>query len=237
MSGAYGRWAPRIRRLLPNLDSKLNKKLAPRANARLLLDTVLAGDREAALTLCLAAQVATGTRVGVFVDLLQPAQYEVGELWYRGEIQVADEHRATAVVEWVTERLPATVTPEPVPPGRGCLLAVMGAEQHRLGLRQLELALQDDGWAVEVVPRSVAAAELADRTRAAQPNLVCISAGYLPDAEPVRQGIALVHQMGLPVLVGGPSFNRDPGLWRRLGADHHGTDARMALVMARRLLR
>ena len=35
-----------------------------------------------------------GSRTAVFADLLQPAQYEIGELWYRGEIGIEAEHRA-----------------------------------------------------------------------------------------------------------------------------------------------
>ena len=40
----------------------------------------------------------------------------------------------------------------------------------------------------------------------------------------------------VPVLVGGAAFNRVPGLWRRLGADGHGVDARVSLVVARKLI-
>jgi len=204
---------------------------------RQFIEALLRSERERALELALEVQARAGTRVGVFVDLLQPAQYEIGELWYRGEIQVEDEHRATAVVQHVTEALPPTPSATPVARSARCLMAAMGEEQHLLGLRQLQLAFEDDGWPVTLMGTRVQASALADQVRATDPSLVCVSAGYLPTTGSIRRGIEAVRELRIPVLVGGPAFNRAPRLWREVGADHHGADARVALVLARRLLR
>lgn len=204
---------------------------------RPLVDALLAGDHKGALAIAMQAHGQLGSRVGVFVDLLQPAQYEIGELWYRGEITVEDEHRATAVTQRITEALPPTPTTNPVPPTARCLMVAMGEEEHVLGLRQLQLAFEDDGWPVTLLGPRVQASVLADRVRGTDPSLVCISAGYLPSTTQVRRGIAAVRELRIPVLVGGSAFNRAPTLWRQVGADHHGADARVALVLARRLLR
>jgi methanogenic corrinoid protein MtbC1 len=204
---------------------------------RALVDVLLAGDREQAMASAKAAQERLQSRVAVFVDLLQPAQYEIGELWYRGEIQVADEHRATAVVQWVTERLPPSPVDAPVAPGARCLMAALGDEQHVLGMRQLQLAFEDDGWRVEMMPASTDLAKLVNRVREIDPSLVCISAGYLPSTTNLQRAVTAIRELRIPVLVGGPAFNRSPGLWRKVGADQHGSDARVGLALARRLLR
>lgn len=198
---------------------------------------LLEGDDGRALGIAMEARERAGSRVAVFVDLLQPALYEIGELWYRGEIKVVDENRATGIVGRVTEALPPTPTRNPVPPSARCLMAAMGDEQHLLGLRQLQLTFQDDGWPVVLIGPRVQPGALADEVRSTDPSLVCISAGYLPSTSPIRRGIAAVRELRIPVLVGGPAFNRSPLLWREVGADHHGADARVALVLARRLLR
>ena len=201
------------------------------------VEALLAGDFPRAMSIALEAQDAAGSRVAVFVDLLQPAQYQIGDLWYRGSITVEDEHRATGVAQRVTEALPATPSANPVPAAARCLMAAMGDEQHVLGLRQLQLAFEDDGWPVVNLGARVQAGALVDEVRGTDPSLVCISAGYLPSTTPVRKAIAAVREVRIPVLVGGSAFNRSPALWRDLGADHHGADARVALVLARRLLR
>lgn len=202
-----------------------------------VVEALLAGDFPRAMSIALEAQEAARSRVAVFVDLLQPAQYQLGDLWYRGAITVDDENRATGVTQRVTEALPPTPSPTPVPPSARCVMAAMGDEQHVLGLRQLQLAFEDDGWPVVNLGARVAADALADEVRGTDPSLVCISAGYLPSTNAVRKAIAAVKELRIPVLVGGPAFNRSPLLWRDLGADHHGADARVALVLARRLLR
>jgi len=218
------------------LDKKQPSRLT-RMPVPATVEALLEGDYPRAMDLALAARERAGSRVAVFVDLLQPAQYEIGDRWYRGEIKVEDEHRATAVAQRVTESLPPTPSANPVPRTARCLMAAMGDEQHVLGLRQLELAFMDDGWPVVRIGPRAQVDVLADEVRGTDPSLVCISAGYLSSTTPVRRAIAAVKELRIPVLVGGSAFNRSPLLWRDLGADHHGADARVALVLARRLLR
>ena len=73
---------------------------------RPFLEALLANDKVSALRVSTEALALLGRRVAVFSDLLQPAQVQVGELWYAGQIGVADEHRATAIVEAVVSSLP-----------------------------------------------------------------------------------------------------------------------------------
>lgn len=199
-----------------------------------LVTSLLDGDLPESRRVCDSALTRLGSRVNVFADLLQPAQYEIGELWYRGDIGVADEHRATAIVANLVEEMPPTPSQDPVPAGKRCLLGVVGPEEHILGMRQLRLALEDDGWSV-IEARGEEAGKMAATAQHRQASLACLSAGYLPDIHPLRRTVAALAAVPVPVLVGGSAFNRAPNLWRRVGADGHGTDARVALVLARRL--
>lgn len=200
------------------------------------LDALLAGDRARALVLSSDALALLGSRVAVFSDLLQPAQHEIGELWYEGRIGVADEHRATSIVEAVASSLPPTPSPDPVPRGSRCLLAALGEEQHVLGLKVLKLALEDEGWTTPWLGARTPLHEVVDAVRARPPRVVALSAAYLPAVEPLKVAIGTLKAMGPRVLVGGAAFNRIPDLWVRLGADGHGSDARVTLVLARRML-
>src|SRR3981081_1486410 len=89
---------------------------------------------------------ATNSRTSVFADLIHPAAHQIGELWYLGQIGVAVEHGATAMATPVIEELPPPPPARPVRTGTSCLLAAVGQEQHVIGLRVLQLALEDDGW-------------------------------------------------------------------------------------------
>lgn len=171
----------------------------------------------------------------MFAELIHPAQYEIGELWYRGEIGIADEHRATAIVEAIVDRLPPGRRPA-LAARPTCVLVAVGAEEHVVGLHMLAAALTDDGWAVTVLGKRTPVDRLLNMVERIQPKLVCISAGYLQDLREVTRTIRLIKARGIPVLVGGAAFNRNPGLAERVGADGHGQDVRVALTLVRRLI-
>jgi methanogenic corrinoid protein MtbC1 len=199
-----------------------------------LVSALLGGDEDTVHALVAQTPGVGGSRADVFADLFQPAQVEIGELWYRGDIGVDDEHRATAIVARMVDSLRPTPNPRPVPPGSVCVLATLAMEQHVLGLRVLSMALEDDGWTVERLP-PMADTDLVEAVRGRRPRVVGVSAAFLPSAEALRTAIEMLRLDRVPVLVGGSAFNRSPGLWRKVGADGHGTDARVAVGLARKL--
>lgn len=175
-------------------------------------------------------------RTDLFTDLIQPSLYAIGEMWYSGRIGVAIEHRATAIAESIVARLEPTPSGRPVPPGSTCLLAAVGDEQHVFGLHLLQLALEDDGWRVEQMGGRTPVDDLMAFVRERRMAFAGISAGYLPNMRAIRLAVEGLHLQSIPVLVGGAAFNRVPGLSERMGADGHGHDARMGVVLARRLV-
>ena len=211
--------------------------MSVRLPVRTLLDALLSGDQPAADKVAADALTLLGSRVAVFSDLIQPAQYEIGELWYAGRIGVADEHRATAIVEKVVRALPPTPSKTPIPAGNRCVLAALGEERHVLGLRLFELALQDDGWTTRPLGGEASLDSVIREVKVRPARMVALTAAFLPSAQPVQSAITAIKTTGAKVLVGGPAFNRVPDLWVRVGADGHGSDARVGVVLARRMAR
>jgi len=193
-----------------------------------------AGEKAAAAAFLHEVFAETRSRVALFADVIHPAQYEIGDLWYRGEISIADEHRATAIVEEITSAIPPTPAQGRAPRGR-CVLAAVGSEQHVVGLRLLAAALEDDGWTVIMLGGRTPSVDLADVVKKERPKFVGLSAGYLPRPDALKTTIEEVKKLRVPVLVGGPAFNRNPSLWSKLGADGHGSDVRVAVALARRI--
>ena len=206
-----------------------------RSRSRSFLNALLQNDPALASRLVEQELAEVGSRAAVFADLIHPAQYEIGDMWYRGLIGVADEHRATSLVETIVDRLSPTPTHEPKR-GVRCVLASIGAERHVIGLRLLAAAMADDGWEVVVMEKPASVQDLLAAIDRARPQLVGLSAAYLPDPEPIKRAIRLVKERGIPVMVGGPAFNRTPTLGEQVGADAHGADARMAVTLARLLV-
>lgn len=212
-----------------------SRRRAIRASLRAFLNALLADDRLTAISIAERELAELGSRSAVFAQLLHPAQYEIGELWYQGKIGIADEHRATAIVEAIVDRLPSTsgVTASP---RQTCLLAAIDGEQHVVGLQMLAAALRDDGWTVRSLPVGSSPDQVLAAVSRLRPRLVGISAGYLADRSGIARTVSMVKSRGVPVIVGGAAFNRTPGLAERVGADAHAPDVQVALVLARKLI-
>lgn len=210
--------------------------MARRLPVRELVQALIDGDQPRARAIAQDTFQATNSRTSVFADLMHPAAHQIGELWYLGEIGVAEEHGATAMASVIIEEFPPTPSDRPVRAGTSCLLAAVGEEQHIIGLRVLQLALEDDGWSVQQLGGQVPVGETLALVEQRRPDLVGLSGSYLPSVRPIRDAVQQARDLRIPVLVGGPAFIRMPELWRRVGASGHGIDARMGVVMARRLV-
>jgi len=208
-----------------------------RPPVRQLAEAMLRGDTGEAGDLAERFLARAGSRAAVFADLLQPAQYQVGELWYSGRIGVDDEQRAAVVLEGLVRMVPATPVHAGVPAGSRCVLAVLAGERHTLGLGMFALALEDDGWEVELADAGCQPHDLLAMVERVRPRLVGISAGCLPSLRCMTKAVGAIRERAVPVLVGGSAFNRAGDLWRRVGATAHGADPRIGTVLARRLLR
>ena len=94
----------------------------------------------------------------VLLDLVAPAQTEVGERWARNEWSVAQEHAATHISERVVAAVAAHANPRPT---RGrIVVACMDGEWHALPPRLVAEVLRLRGWQVTFLGASVPAAHL-----------------------------------------------------------------------------
>lgn len=200
-----------------------------------LIRCLLSGDDDGAHQLAERVRQETASRTAVFADLLHPAQAEIGNLWYAGHIGVADEVRVAAVVRRIICRLAPTPAARPVARGSRCVLAVPHGDPHDVGLMMLMLALQDHGWATQVIGPLSDLGDVAELVISRRPRLFGLSAGHLPPLRQVERAITAIKRAGVPVLTGGVAFNRRPDLWREVGADGVGTDVRVGVVLAQRL--
>jgi methanogenic corrinoid protein MtbC1 len=206
-----------------------------RAPVREFVQAALSADRPHATRLALEFQDRTGSVASVITDLFTAAQLQIGDRWHVGEATSEDEYRVSLAIAAAAEALrPTTSAPRDSLPM--ALLATLPGEAHDLGLHLIGLALVEDGWEVETAS-AMELEELVDTVRRHRVDLVGISSTY--DRGGGRMllttVIRSVHSIGLPVLVGGAAFARSPHLADESGADAVGGDARLAVILARRL--
>jgi hypothetical protein len=109
------------------------------------LVAILEGDRRQASRLILKAADEGQTVPDLYLKVLRPAQEELGRMWLLGEINIAEEHFATATTRLVMAQLQARAVCKPAN-GKTLLAASVAGNQHDLGIQVVADLFEIDGW-------------------------------------------------------------------------------------------
>ena len=150
-----------------------------------------------------------GVRVeDVYLSVLAPALQDVGERWETGEIGIAWEHRATAIVDGILGRLAPLMRVAPTT-GRLAVLGCVAGEEHDIGIRMAGDFLEGAGWEVIQLGASVPAPALVQLVLDEVPDVVALSA-----ATADRAPAAAVAIRGLEALTPRPYVVLGGRAWR-----------------------
>jgi methanogenic corrinoid protein MtbC1 len=156
----------------------------------------------------------------VLLDLVAPAQAEVGERWARNEWSVAQEHAATHISERVVAAVAAYTDVRPTRPR--IVVACMDGEWHALPARLVAEVLRLRGWQVTFLGASVPAAHLVSYLHRYDAYAVALASALPMRLPHAHRMIEACRRSDVPVLVGGRGFGVD-GRWaRRLGVPWAG---------------
>jgi MerR family transcriptional regulator, light-induced transcriptional regulator len=143
------------------------------ADAQAALAAALDAFDEPAAQAVVDAFLAAATVDALLSELVLPYLRTLGERWERGEVSIAQEHFASAVVRGRLLGLARGW-------GRGlgplALLACAPGEQHDLGLLAFGVALRGRGWRIASLGADTPLDTLADAARALEPELVVVTA-------------------------------------------------------------
>jgi methanogenic corrinoid protein MtbC1 len=173
----------------------------------------------------------------LYLEVVQPAMWEVGRLWQQNELTVAEEHLATAITQaamgrafersyrWHDSRTPSLIA------------ACVDEERHQMGLRMLCDLLELDGWDTAYLGASVPVEALVSIVEKRAPDVVALSATIAPHLPRLRSSIEAIRGAKIDVqpliVVGGRAVSGDRGLATRLGADLTAKDAGEAVEALR----
>lgn len=202
------------------------------------LQAVRSGERRAALNVALETLRAGASVSDVYVNLLQPVQYEIGRLWERNEISVAEEHVATAITQYVLGHLYSLLEIPERTRGNALVTGVKG-ELHQLGANMVADVLEADGWNVRFLGTQLPHTGILEAVEDHRPRLVGISATVLFNLSAVADLIPDIRRASGPdtfVVVGGGAFRTSPEAWKNIGADGYAGDLREAVALAAGLI-
>jgi MerR family transcriptional regulator, light-induced transcriptional regulator len=174
----------------------------------------------------------------LYVDVIQPSQRLIGELWEGGKISVATEHLATATNSYVATNCYAPLA-RSSSGGPKAMIACTPEEMHELGARLLADLLECDGWDVDFYGTSMPLRDLVEAIRERRPRFVGLSAALVMHLGSVKRTIAAIREQlapdAPPIVVGGNAFAGGGDLWEHVGADFYAKDASEAVELLRRL--
>ncbi|HSU17633.1 cobalamin B12-binding domain-containing protein [Longimicrobium sp.] len=201
------------------------------------LDAVVAGNRRRAFDVVDAALAAGMDVRSLYLEVFQPALREVGRLWQRNVITVADEHLATAITQAAMSRLYERLFAAALAQGPLLVAACADSERHEVGLRMVCDLLEMEGWDTVFLGATVPLEDLVEMVRERRPEVVALSASIAPNVPRVGEAIRAIRAVPgrAPLIaVGGRAFSEDPGLAARLGADLTAGDAAEAAERLKR---
>ena len=119
----------------------------------------------------------------ILVGLVQPALYEIGELWQKGEVNVATEHRFSSFAEMLISTI-YQERPELSRNSRSqnpdILLANADGNYHPLGVKFLEVSLLTAGLKTHTLLPGIPVSEIIAQTRSLKPKALGLSVS-MPD--------------------------------------------------------
>ena len=182
------------------------------------LSAALAGNRRGAWRLARDLLESGASFEQVVDDLLVPAQFEIGERWYRREATVSDEHLVTGITESSLERMAALSLPTDVHDGH-VVVCCPELELHTLPARMFADLLRARGWSVAFLGASNPPRDVGVFLDRIQPIALIVSC-FLPlHFGGVATLTEVAHHYGIPVLAGGRSLENRPEVAARLGSD------------------
>ena len=164
-----------------------------------LLDALLAGEE---LDARAVIDRLTDGHVGgldLCENLVSPCLAAIGDGWHRGEVSIAEEHRATAICERLLARIASH--PRGRPRGTAVVLSAPG-DDHSIPAMMAAMALRDDRWRVHHLGSNVPQHDLLRLAETANASVIVLSVTLAVAAETQAMAGAL-RERGFGVLLGG----------------------------------
>ncbi|MCB2294504.1 response regulator [Clostridium algoriphilum] len=164
----------------------------------------------------------------IYVYVFEPSLKEIGNLWHKNKITVAEEHYFTATTQLIMAQLYSRII-ENNRNGLKFVAVCVSAEIHEVGIRMVTDMLEVDGWDTYYLGANVPKRDLISFLIKQKPHVLGLSATMIFNLQNVKEIIEEVRNIeelkDIKILVGGYPFNMDKELWKKMGADLYAPNA------------
>jgi excisionase family DNA binding protein len=192
-------------------------------SAKQFAEMLLRADETAAGAALVQAYLSGAALTTLFDETITGAMHQIGDLWFKGSITVADEHLATRVIFGALQTLRAVIMAVP-PNGRKAICCGIEGDLHELPVQLARIILESEGWEVQSLGPNTPLFALSEMVARQRPQLVCIAAHSIFDLDRATAEYSQLRKItgkfGLSVVIGGEAF-RDPGFRGRFPSEFH----------------
>ncbi|MGI9166046.1 MAG: B12-binding domain-containing protein [Pyrinomonadaceae bacterium] len=173
----------------------------------------------------------------LFDRVVTPAMRQIGDLWHRGELTIADEHLATQTAMAALQKLRSVIQVAPPSESKALICGVEG-DLHELPIHLSHALLEADGWGViNLGPNTPFFAQV-EALAKHRPQLLCVSAKLMTDPDRLARDYAQVlkaaRKSHSAIVLGGDAL-ADPLLRQRFPSEFYAEDFEQLLGFARSL--
>ncbi len=201
------------------------------------LQSLIDGGEEAATNVFITAHLEGKPLVEIIDRIVCPAMREVGELWHRGKISVAQEHLATRTAVSALYKLRNALLVPDMKNGLAICCAMEG-DFHELPTLLAQMAIENEGLEVINFGAATPLYSLADEVARHAPHLVCISAAVINNLERLSRDYKDFREktakLEIPILLGGGVFS-DEHVRRRFESEFYAHSFTDVATFARNL--
>jgi excisionase family DNA binding protein len=188
-----------------------------------LFDLLVSGCEEETSNFLIGAHLQGVELTEIFDELLSPAMRRIGELWYKGELSVAQEHLATRAAHYAVHKL-RTSLPLPELKGKTAFCAAFEGDLHELPAYLAQVTIENEGWEVMNFGANTPFFSLNEEVVQYHPQVVCLSSTYIENldrlARDYKELRETTHKLKIPVILGGKPFE-DDNIRRRFPAEFY----------------
>jgi methanogenic corrinoid protein MtbC1 len=206
--------------------------------SKMYLETLLRVQRDAASRMIIKS-VEQGTDVkDIYLYVFEPSQHEVGRLWQKNQINVAQEHFCTAATQMIMSQLyPYIFRSEKS--GHKLVATCVTGELHEIGVRMIADIFEMEGWDTYYLGANTPNESILETVKDIKPDILAISASINFNVNNMAELIKYLREqpINVKILIGGRPFTISPDLWKKMGADGCATNALDALNIATNLIK
>jgi len=200
-------------------------------------DTIIAGSGDEAWGVVEKARELGASAEEIYMQIFCPSQIEVGERWHRGDISIADEHRATEITLARMEQLKNLTRPV-VKTGYCAVITAVEGEIHFIGAKMFADFLYFEGWDVHFLGANLPLPDLIDFVKKLNPHLVGLSLNAVETVPRTKEAVRLLKELSPTpkIFLGGAMARSHFELLTDIGADGVMRDGNEAIEMVRSLV-